>query len=565
MPEIPQPAWTISENPSDPGESIPLEGWHASFGRGGCDRAGGTVTADVARRVFQGMTLKAWIEGVCKWAGPISNNPLVYRGKAELQASGWRQKIERSTGRLPYQSRDVGLFQPRTGPPWNITETGVDFGPSSSNNQLQWLMDQTLTFLNTEHSTFIAAFPGAPGGISRIAFDWRSHSSFSSVVLKLFGATFPADTTTQIGSNIALTASSGSVDQSSSAGHDAVGIQLVATAGATLTTGYWLTLYNIRVNGIATSDTFTTSQIVTDILGKVGFDTSGVQSSGVNALPYDSTGNWWDALLYQAFLDDWAAPNIVPSDDGRERLGLYHPWGDRVHDISLENAEFDLNALELSNAVCVQYPHVGGFPAEVKVLPSDIGESDPLAGMDADNCLTISLQDPQPDDTLATSVGQSLLRRVLQPRYEGSGEIPELSDATIWDLRHGDHLNVADWGPLEARELPIDSVSLAAGRPARVNIYSPGSELGLADRVGLAKARQFQNPELPVIEAIEDALTEPGEVFHSHCHKHGPKNTHHREAKAKGKKAYKHKHQHSHEKIPQTRHRQEKDETTEPC
>jgi len=280
----------------------------------------------------------------------------------------------------------------------------------------------------------------------------------------------------------------------------------------------------------------------------------------VNALPLDvSSGSWFDALLYQAFLDDWAAPNIVPAADGT-RMGLYHPWGDTVHTVSLENAEFELNALEIVNGVVVSYPHVGGFTAEVTVRPSDIGETDPLAGRDADNFLHISLQDPQPDDTLATAVGQNVLRRVLLPRFEGSGEIPELPDAVLWDMLHGHELNVADWGPLEAQRLPIDSVSLAQGQPAKVSIYSPGSELGLASRVGLAKARVFQNPELPAVEVIEDALAEP--TGHKHCHSHGPKKTHHQEPV--GKKRYRHTHWHEHPgKTKLARHR--KEEGVEPC
>src|SRR5918996_5334137 len=119
MPEIPQPIWTVSENPSDPGEKIQRSGWHASNGRGGNLRAGGTVTAEVARRVSQGDTLKAWIGGVCKWAGPISEKPLVYRGIAPLEATGWQQKPQRMSGRLLYQSRDMSLFQPINGPPFN--------------------------------------------------------------------------------------------------------------------------------------------------------------------------------------------------------------------------------------------------------------------------------------------------------------------------------------------------------------------------------------------------------------------------------------------------------------
>jgi hypothetical protein len=553
---IPQPEWTIN------GEQVLLESWHASFSRGGCDRAGGTVTPEVARKVSQGDELVAWVGGVAKWNGPVSAKPLVYLGKAELQASGWVQKAQRSTGRLLYQSRDVSLWSEIGGVPYTMVPPGASkYQVGQEGGGLMFTREPGATFAIGDRNGVAVSAVGSPGGITGYAFDWVSDAASTTFNLRTDTFDFPNSGETA-DATFSLNAVSGTVNQGPSIAKEVLRLAIDRLSAATVgAETYRVLMTNVRVNGIASGDTFTTSQGVTDIGGRLGFDTSGVQPSGVNMLPADFTGSWWDALLYMAFLDDWAAPNIVPSDDGRERHILYHPWGDTVHDISLENAEFELNALEISNLVCVQYPHVGGFPAEVTVRPSDIGESDPLAGKDADNCLVISLQDPQPDATLATSVGQSLLRRALQPRYEGSGEIPELTDATIWDLRHGDHLNVADWGPLEARELPIDSVSLAAGRPARISIYSPGSELGLADRVGLAKARVFQSPELPILEAIEDAQAEP--VGKKHCHSHGPnpKKSHHGEV---SKKRYRHTHYHEHPgKTKIARHR--KEEGTEPC
>jgi hypothetical protein len=247
--------------------------------------------------------------------------------------------------------------------------------------------------------------------------------------------------------------------QTIATGDDMVAVAIARIAGPTSTSiTYSLTITNLRTNWLTASDVMSSSEVLIDMAARAGFDTLGVQPTGVNILPQDWTSPGWDGFAdYICSLEDrvWLAMEDRGATRGQGGRGFAFdagPWGfgKAPWVIATErDADEDLDELELFNHLAVDYVTTAGSPAEL-VLDAN---PDPLAGSGIDNTYYVDLTaDPQPDDTLPNTVAASLLPYYSSQRVQGRVSVAELeapdgSLASPYDLQAGYLCSIRDFRP----------------------------------------------------------------------------------------------------------------------
>lgn len=465
-------SWTLDGKPVD-GEMVA-----ASAALGGYDRATVDVPANQCRHAEQGSVLQGWLEtGEALWEGRLALPPHDRARVCRLEGAGYKAAAEKAHGRLPYQIRDLSSWVDATGPPHNYAAAANPAAAQVSN------VVQVESINPTTGTIFITAkialwLPGAV--ITRYAFTMGS--GLSQVEAKL-----------GIGPSGALTTeathpTSGEIDRTVSVatGKDLLVLELGTSVPAQ--TSFLGQIANLRVNGIGTTDTMTTSAMVADVAARLGWDAAGVKTINTNALPHDVVSGSWDreVLDYAAGLDDWVWR--VLDDRARGPYLEYAPWGERTWVTQLAyGATEELIPQEVFNQVMVTWFDDGGAPHSVIKKPSP----DPLARSGLTNTFEVTVPDRQADDALAQAVALTLLPVVSAVRWRGPVRLVAAeregggSSADPRLILPGDHLRISDWDQGEDVLLRVydaepdeEGASLAIDHPA-----SAGALLGRAGLV----------------------------------------------------------------------------------
>ncbi|HEV8420609.1 MAG TPA: hypothetical protein VGR13_04570, partial [Actinomycetota bacterium] len=240
---------------------------------------------------------------------------------------------------------------------------------------------------------------------------------------------------------------------------------------------------NVRVNGIAPGDTFRTDEIVTDIAARLGWDTSGVQTSSLNALPFDLIdGSWAEAGLSEmALLDDW---RWLALHDARLGTVLdYGPFDGEWTVHRARDAAPELPPLPPYDGVVVGYVSPGGAPREVATGDVSPGKS----------IWREELVDRQPDDSLAKALAETQFARLSAERRVGRIPITDARDEAgrrgAQNTIAGATVRIADWDlredlvlRVQEQELSDDRVVLGIEAPASVERIVKLSQLREARR-----------------------------------------------------------------------------------
>lgn len=496
--------WTIEDLP------VELEGWRANvLAFGGYDRMEGLIPERVVRRhagvVDVGARITAYDSaGAIRWQGEIPDAPEFDEGMAKIQAAGAIRRAHEARDRLMYQIQNVELFSDAHGAPHNFSGgTLVDGRARKTDLYYQLRKDEAYPATGDDSRYQLALWvPGSPGGISRVAGSIAKSISTVNAEFRLRRFTGPSGTVTDVATYGLDTADPTTFDTTISSPEDAIMLTLQVASAHTPTQNRIFRLYGLKVNGITAGDTFFTSEIAADIGGRLGYDTAGVLSSGLNGLPFDlAAGSSWaeEGLFYMAMLSDWRC--LVLAEDPDRKAGPvldFGPWARSWTVQRASDALPDLRAMPIHNQVIVVYTDGAGRQGRVTVdadgesgRPVDPFTGTPLAGKRIP--WTETLTDVQPDESLATSVANYLLPLVVSRRFAGrieiSGARAEDGTGDLYAPRGGDVVELADWAPLEAASLRVFEVEL---RPdgATLGIESPVSASGLIAGMALRRARE---------------------------------------------------------------------------
>lgn len=534
---LPSLSYTIDDEPV---ELIGFSGTSVAFG--GFAQARGTIKEARARQipstVGQGSKLEVFAGGSSVWEGRLSAPPAIRGGLASFAAQGESVRAAKRATRLMYQTRNYGVLTDIQNPPHNVTSTSPNKLHMQINDGGILIGQEPGETINVGEYVACALWtPGQP--INRVAYEWLSTFADASWKIEVLSSEGPSAGGLTSRSSTGMGATSQTVDTSWSppANHDMVQIQQVWRGGSPAGMGAHYTLIkNLRINGQSSADFFAddvgyASEVLTDVGRRLGYDISGVTTSGFNVLPLDWTsGSWAELLSYVASLEDryWGV-----YEDSKL---LYPAWGDREWTVyQADGATVDLTPLELYNQVTVKYVDVGGAPREVTVTASP----DPLAASGIVNVWEESIADVQPGSTLATAVANNLLSRVSSQRYAGRIDCIKAIDSTgrdaPYEIRAGDTVRVADWDMNTAVTLRVFEVEYTPNGVS-LGIESGVSIASLLGRAGLAGARAPSTAQLPELlppepapipttldERLAAAGIRPGQhMHHGRLHRHAP-------------------------------------------
>lgn len=497
---MPAVSWTVDD------QETPLYGWTAgSVALGGFSQMRGTIREMDARRlpssVQQGSRIRGFTDnGFPVFDGRLSAPPSIRGGLASIAAQGESVRAAKRNTRLNYQNRDYSKLTDDINPPHDATSAHHKIQQQINSGGVLWTL--ALTQIDTnENVGFCFWTPGQP--ISRVAYDIVSSFTDANYHVDTYSGVGPSVAGMTTRDNPGIGAASFSRDFSwTDATHDMIYIILVRRASNDAGAGARnVLLKNLRVNGIAATDTYWTWEVAKDVGGKMGWDTSGFLAGGPNVLPLDWTsGSWADLLSYVAILNDvtWGV-----WEDNRM---TYQHWGTREWTVyQADGAMVDLAPLELYNQVTVKYMDVGGAPREVTVDCSDLGIADPLAASGQTNVWVEALQDVQPDATLATAVANTVIPRVCSLREQGRIDVVKALDPmgrdAAYEIRAGDTVRVAD---RDMNTATLHRIFEVEDTPNGVSlgIESGVSIAAMLARAGLAGARAPSTAQLPELAQV---------------------------------------------------------------
>lgn len=530
----------------------------------GFDQFRGKILEEDLRRlrVRQFSTVRLWLpDARLLWEGRVSRPPAVQRGVAEVEAQGHHTRLVKADTRLLYSSADFGLWGVAESPPYNVASTDSEkFNRQVEHNCLRFSASKDTTYANGADAGLIAGCAGSPGGFTRLKGSFVSNNKtdifFDAWDLKAYVDDYPGGTGrgTSEGTYDFPNTGSGSFDFTlDSTGTTrqrvllAMQFQYVASPATLSFTIHWL-LKDILLRGIAAADTMVASAVVADILGRQSIDTSLVDASVMNLLPYDvrDAQAWAEALTYIADIEDrwWA---VWGSSDGGNPLGEYSEWS-RVWTTDREHGCIPgLSTLERFNRAVVAYEDAAGAPQEVTadVVP------DPLSSTNQDNELRVKLQDVQTDSTLASNVAAKLAEREGSPRWTGGVDLRYLRDAvgrgSAYSVRPGDLVRISDFEDPAALhrvvevEYRADGVRLGIEAPSSIEsmlgrqfpFLGPPPKLPPPEEQDLSSGPgpSYEAPEVPAGEGEDSppggsAPSAPAPVggggAQHHGHRHGP-------------------------------------------
>lgn len=343
-------------------------------------------------------------------------DPGISGGVAVLRADGWGKRLERTVDRYLLQNRDYSQWSESSGDPFVLKDPSGSGDPDDVDSIIQVDAQGGRILFSVPQETVVAtgdvnraAFWAQGARVGHIAFDWKQRWDNGKWTLRVHTATGPDGQLTQR-TNVPLVGLDGSVDLTLTADEDLVTIGLVRTGSPGTSDGYWVSIKNLRVNDIATSDLFTFADVTRDIAGRAGF-VSDPPATSLNILPLDLIGESRAAALdWGALIEDmWyrtvgIEPAIPVLQIGR--------WDEDVW--SLADPEFPFDPIPLPRYDEIDMPFQYPNSSAIGYLTVTATERLPVPRSYG----RVQLDYPTTPD-VAQALGERLLAALSQPRLAG--------------------------------------------------------------------------------------------------------------------------------------------------
>lgn len=384
------------------------------------------------------------------WEGTVAAPPQRFQGETKFWGLGAVEVIRRMQKRLAFQLRGGSGWVDRSSDPFNYSQS-EKYELFSKDNLIGWVID-TRSYSNGNKSGFVLMVSNA--NLKRIAFTINKSGDNSNFDLALYtgddAGTLSLENSWTMG---AAHPDGDTIDYNLSSQKNTM--SLVITANGSTTPGsrtrIWLT--QLRVNGIGTDDTYTTSDVLSTLGNRCDYDTTNVESSPTAAIPLDWDGPWSDLADNMAEMDDWFW--LVGADEKQRDFGVltYAPYGgideDRIwRGVRGEGLDCDLTVLPLYNHVDVEYESPAGVPQTLERDAADVGDlDDPVPDDIYPFTQPFSIEDTQNDSHAARALADGALRRLTKLRAIGSITVSSLENGRPYDVFPGDLIKIGSFDP----------------------------------------------------------------------------------------------------------------------
>lgn len=474
--------WTVAGSP------VLISDWSASMvAPGGFDRFTGAAIASKVD-ADQGAPVAGYRpDGTVLWYGQIVAPPKVDEGIARFAAQGLKARLEKYRSRFPYQIRDYSQWAPGDADIYGYSAMSDNISYESQYGQLKWSIDDAVTITAGERYRAVLWVPGFP--IRRIEFTFKHTADGVHYEIQIETARGPDGTFTTNYTHSLSGVGSTDVDRSFTGREDLVSIMLVRKDDGTTNLNRTFRAIKLLVNVWAKDDKLSVGEVVVDVGGRLGLDTTGVRASAPNCMPLDFTGTAAELLNYLAVFDSmvWMVLEALPSGDRLVRV----PWDEQQWYASSERgASFDLEPLEQFNRVTVPYTTTSGSLATVSVD----AWPDPLSERGIKNeYLVEALNDQQGNANIATQVAEEILTQVSGFNVRGSAKLARVwgddGEHPAWDVTAGGMLNAIDYQPT----IPSQRIVTATYTPGGIVDVALGQDIGadaLLARIAARTARR---------------------------------------------------------------------------
>lgn len=430
--------WTIDDMPA------PLSNWQTTERvNWGFDRMSGQVPSawgDIA----QGMTVTGYTsDGEVIYAGRVVAPPKRIRGVAYVEAVGEAMRAAKSGGGELVQSQDLNDWKMEAG------AGGGAMRPEVAHGVMLFAMAKGTSIAASSEEGLV--FIAENNYVTRVAFSPNfagTAGDMGNIKLRVYAGT--SASMAQVGADLSTTVTTDQAFDISTGG-DRVAIRLRNTGAGVITPTtnnfYWLE--NVRVNGNYVGDVIPTSDVISQVATRLGYDTTDSITPGVvpaNPLYFHGPN---DQLF--SFLANWDLYRWLVTDN-RRGLGPvleYGPYGPTFTAYLSDGALEDLDPLEIFNVARVEYT-LQDKELQTRWIEAD---PDPLANTGVRNEIGIRLPELQVDEGNAQTLGTRALEYYGTQRVRGSvplGSVVDENGALVSPrhVRAGCLLNLADYDPI---------------------------------------------------------------------------------------------------------------------
>jgi hypothetical protein len=386
------------------------------------------------------------------WRGVVQRPPEFSDGLAHLEAAGAQHIARDRSDRLLYQVVGTDGWVICDSDPHNY-QANSKFDASVDNNRLLVNRQKGETFQSGQKSGFVFWADGED--LNRLAFILRKTASLTNYEVRVQQAdgpsgdlvtvrTYPLDdnnpdhtpkNTTNLGGH-----------------HDLIAMMVYCNSDNTPGSNEKIWFEDIRVNGIADDDTFTTAQVARDIAHRLGWDTDAIVASDFNALPYEvNDQDWGSALDYLSLLDKM--PWQAYGETMRRKS-----WDADEYDLAYEEGvTADLSPEPVYDTVTIKYQSNNDKWHEVTETQGP-GRTYP----------PVTMSDPQRGPENARQYAENLLQEKGVERWGGTVTVTDGER----EMHAGRTFVLHDWDQEDDKRLKISDVTQHADS-VELGIESP--------------------------------------------------------------------------------------------
>jgi microcystin-dependent protein len=227
------------------------------------------------------------------------------------------------------------------------------------------------------------------------------------------------------------------------AGYDLIGLRVVRSSEAKRAPHVRVTISDVKVGSLATSEPYTLNQAFTALFGMMGASSTSIAANTMNIVPYDAArvplsdiaddlaifGQWYWRL--------WA-------DSTGVMRGEAGPIGQTNYDVQLVHTPIRLLPQPRYNVVQFDYAYGGGYTSQDTVRANP----DPFPGVDI--VYTLDLPEP-PTFALAQAFAQTIANILSRAWYSGSGTLNKVDPGNkpAGVVKPGDQLTLLNYGSVK--------------------------------------------------------------------------------------------------------------------
>lgn len=421
-----------------------------------------SLIAELPSVFVAGSKWQVWAEDELLWEGHLLD-PIVQSGVAKLSGRGWGWLAERDSGRMLFASRDYTDWVPADSEPFNLN-VSESYSVSAESGRLLWIGQRGEDVPAGRQAGLVFFADGSEVSSVAGTMVWNGNGS-TNQVFQVEAADWPENLNQQ-GGNIAIS-DGGTFDRNITLRDaDTVRLRVQRVDGpATFADTFRFAVTDLVVRGISQTDTYSSSDVVREVMGRLGIEDFQVDDTGDSILPLDWKDGTFAALLDYASLFS-GVPWLIMSTGSTRYARFREP---ETYFTTRAMGATELVPVTRYNRVLVTWTHTNGRSRQTAVTAEDVGVVDPYAATGYTNTSTVALDQPQHNDDVPRAIAERLLAQMIKERYTGSLERQWVTDragswVSAYKVRAGDRIVVQDGKPDAAVRVRVDrKVSTGTG------------------------------------------------------------------------------------------------------